>query len=241
VPDDVTRRISGNLAQVEERIESACERAKRCRETVTLVAVSKTRTLEEITAALVCGIQHLGENRVEELEYKVPALAASWVGVLPTWHMIGHLQSRKARHAVELCQILHSVDSLSLADKLEYRAAAHDVVLPVLLECNISGEVQKFGFVANDPSLWQELAQVLTGFAAFPHLSVRGLMAMAPIVTRPEETRPFFRRLREFRDYLRQEAPFTDWADLSMGMTDDFEVAIEEGATMVRIGRAIFS
>jgi PLP dependent protein len=241
VPDDVIHRISGNLAWVEERIQTACEGAKRCREAVTLVAVSKTRTLEEITAALACGIQHLGENRVEELEVKVPVLAGSWAGAIPTWHMIGHLQSRKARHAVELCQMLHSLDSPSLAQKLEYQAAAHGVVLPVLLECNISGEVQKFGFMANDPSLWRGLAKVLAGFTDFPHLMVRGLMAMAPVVPIPEETRPFFRRLRELRDYLRQTVPFTDWAELSMGMTDDFEVAIEEGATMIRIGRAIFN
>ena len=241
MPDEVIQRIAGNLARVEERIARACGRAGRRREAVTLVVVSKMRTLEETRAACICGIRHLGENRVEELEDKVPALAKSWAGAPPAWHMIGHLQSRKARYVVELCQMFHSLDTLSLANKLEYQAATHNVVLPVLIECNIAGDVHKYGFMANDPGSWQEMSRMLTGLAACPHLAVRGLMTMAPIVSVPEEARPFFRRLRELRDYLRPAVPFSDWAELSMGMTDDFEVAIEEGATMIRIGRAIFN
>lgn len=241
MPDDLVQRIAGNLARVQSRIGQACERADRPRESVTLVAVSKLRTLEETRAACVCGIQHLGENRVEEMEVKGPALASSWTGAPPTWHMIGHLQSRKARSVVKLCQMIHSLDTLSLASKLEYHAAAQNVLLPVLVECNIAGDVNKYGFMANDPDSWRELALVLAGLAAFPHLVVRGLMAMAPVVTTQEDARPFFRRLRELRKFLRQEEPFSDWAELSMGMTDDYEVAIEEGATMIRIGRAIFN
>lgn len=241
MPEDVVQRIAGNLARLEERIAQASGRAGRRRETVTLVAVSKNRTLEETRAACVCGIRHLGENRVEELENKVPALARSWTGAPPTWHMIGHVQSRKARYVVELCQMLHSLDTLSLANKLEYQAAALNVVLPVMIECNIAGDVHKYGFMADHPDSWQELSRMLSSLAACPHLAVRGLMAMAPVVSVPEEARPIFRKLRELRDYLRQAAPFSNWSELSMGMTDDFEVAIEEGATMIRIGRAIFN
>ena len=241
MPDDVVQRISGNLARVEERIAQACGRVGRAREDVTLVAVSKMRTLEETKAACICGIRHLGENRVEELADKAPALAKVWAGVLPVWHMIGHVQSRKARYVVELCQMLHSLDTLSLANRLENQAAAHNVVLPVLIECNLAGDVGKYGFMTCDSGSWQGLSRALNGLIAFPHLLIRGLMTMAPIVSVPEEARPFFRRLRELRDYLRKTAPFSDWAELSMGMTDDFEVAIEEGATMIRIGRAIFN
>jgi pyridoxal phosphate enzyme (YggS family) len=239
--DEAVQRITSNLARVEEHISEACRRAGRHRETVTLVAVSKTRTLEETRIACIAGIRHLGENRVEDLEAKVPALARIRADSSPTWHMIGHLQSRKASSAVELCQMLHSLDSLSLARKLDFHAASKNVVFPVLIECNTAGDVHKYGFKADDPQYWRELSETLSDMATCRHLTVRGLMTMAPIVTVPEDARSCFRKLRELRDYLKETVPFTDWAELSMGMTDDFKVAIEEGATMVRIGRAIFN
>ena len=232
--------IRQNLNQVEWRIARACARAGRNHSEITLVAVSKTRTLGEIISAYRCGLRHFGENRVEELAPKVKHLASAFSQDGIIWHMIGHVQSRKARLAAELSHIVHSVDSVRLATRLDRFAGELGKHLPVLLELNVSGEASKYGFPAWDEASFQAfLAQART-LEKLTHLRVRGLMTMAPIVSDPEETRPVFRRLRELRDRLVEELPFTDWAELSMGMTDDFEVAIEEGATMVRLGRAIF-
>jgi hypothetical protein len=232
--------VAANLAQVEQRIAAACARAGRVRDEVTLVAVSKTRSLAEILAAYRAGVRHLGENRVEEAEAKVPALRQSVAGDPITWHMIGHVQSRKARGAVEFCDIIHSVDSVHLALRLERFASEMGKRVPILLEVNISGEATKYGFPAGDAAQGGELIVQTRQLAALTHLRVEGLMTMAPIVADPEQARPIFRQLRQLRDVLRDQVPFSTWPELSMGMTDDFEVAIEEGATLVRIGRAIF-
>lgn len=237
---DVQARIAQNLARVEERISAACRRANRPRSAVTLVAVSKTRSLDEISAAYACGVQHLGENRAEELQSKVPALAAQWTGEPPRWHMIGHVQSRKARQVVALCHMLHSLDSLSLAARLNCQAEQQAKVLPVLVECNVSGEASKFGFNAWDQDDWPTLAEELAQLTEYRHLAIRGLMTMAPVVKIQEDTRPVFIKLRELRNFVSSALPALDWRELSMGMSDDFEVAVEEGATLVRIGRAIF-
>jgi len=233
-------KIARNLAVVEDRIASACAASGRRRTEVTLVAVSKMRTLAETIAACACGIHHLGENRVEELQAKVPGLAEQWQGEPPTWHMIGHLQSRKARDAVALCQVLHSLDSISLAAKLDNQAAQRGILLPVLVECNVSGEPNKYGFPAWEDSSWPSLAEELQQLEICRHLVVRGLMTMAPIVHEPEQARPYFVKLRELDSFFHQQIPGVIGSDLSMGMTDDFQVAVEEGATLVRIGRAIF-
>jgi len=238
--DELERVIATNLEGLERRIAAACARVGRERGEVTLVAVSKTRSIAEIMAAYSAGIRHLGENRVEEAEEKVPALRESFAADPITWHMIGHVQSRKASRAVEFCDIIHSVDSLHLAARLDRFAAELGKQMPILLEVNVSGEASKYGFVASEPAARADLIRQVGQLAGFAHLRVEGLMTMAPIVADSEQARPVFRALRQLRAELRDRAPLSSWAELSMGMTDDFEVAIEEGATMVRIGRAIF-
>jgi hypothetical protein len=237
---ELEANIAANLRAVQRRIEAACARAGRQPSEVTLVAVSKTRPLEELRAASACGVRHLGENRVEECEEKAPILRQEPATAGLTWHLIGHIQSRKAARAALLADVIHSVDSLRLAERLERAAAELGRKLPVLLEINVSGEESKFGLAAWDEPTQQALLRELEGLATLTHLEVRGLMTMAPIVPAPEQARPVFARLRALRERLRGALGFSGWEDLSMGMTDDFEVAIEEGATLVRIGRAIF-
>jgi len=189
---------------------------------ITLVAVTKGFEASIIKTAFDCGIKNFGENRVQEAEEKIGQLSDLKPDV--TWHMVGHLQSNKAKTAVELFDIIHSVDSVRLAEILSRRVQKP---LPVLLEVNVSGEATKGGFSVG------EIAAAVEEISQLSDLKVMGLMTIAPFVSEPEEVRPVFRKLRELRDSLRLE-------HLSMGMTDDFEVAVEEGATMLRIGRAIF-
>lgn len=224
--------IAVNLQKVQGRITRAAERVLRDAGEITLVAVTKTHPPEVIDAAYELGLRHFGENRVEE--------AANKVGGLPrdiVWHMVGHLQSRKAALAVDLFEVVHSVDSVKLARRLDRLCAERERTMPVLLEVNVSGEASKYGFsVANRDALETSVGEILS----MSHIRIEGLMTMAPIVADPEDVRPVFRGLRELRDALVARFPQIEWRHLSMGMTDDFEVAIEEGATIVRIGRAIF-
>jgi len=214
--------IERNLREVERRIAQAAHRVGRSPSEVTIVAVTKGVAPEAIEAAVNAGIKHIGENRVQEAKAKVALL--STLELRPTWHMVGHLQTNKVKTAVEIFDIIHSIDSLRLAQLVSQRAGK---TLPVLLQVNISGEEPKSGFsVAELPKALEEVARL-------PQLEVKGLMTIAPLVEDAEEVRPIFRRLRQLRDSLGLE-------HLSMGMSDDFEVAVEEGATMVRIGRAIF-
>jgi pyridoxal phosphate enzyme (YggS family) len=228
------------LRSVRERIDAAARRAGRDPASITLVAVTKTQPPEVIRAAYDLGLRHFGENRVEEAEAKVGRLPGD-----VTWHMIGHIQSRKARQVVPIFQFVHSVDSVRLAARLDRFCADRGEPLPILLECNVSGEESKYGFaVAHRRSGDADrgaFAAAVEEILALPHLAVRGLMTMAPIVADPEQARPVFVRLRQLRDELAAAFPQSDWSQLSMGMTDDFEVAIEEGATFVRVGRAIFA
>ncbi|MGB9578220.1 MAG: YggS family pyridoxal phosphate-dependent enzyme [Halothiobacillaceae bacterium] len=242
------RDLAINLERVQARIAAAAQRVGRSPQEVILVAVTKTQPLAAAQAAYRLGVRHFGENRVEEGIPKINALAESLGAIAnpderPVWHMIGHIQHRKTAQALHF-DVIHSLDSLRLAERLEARAAALGRVIPVLLECNVSGEISKYGFLLAD---WQrdgevraEFVQTVRTISRFPHLKLQGLMTMAPIVPEAELARPVFTSLRALRDLLRQELPDIDWQHLSMGMTDDFEVAIEEGATMVRIGRAIF-
>lgn len=211
-----------NLRAVEERIARACQRAGRSPDKVTLVAVTKTVPAAAIEEAFAAGIRDFGENRVREAGAKVAELEMLRQEL--TWHMVGHLQTNKAKTATEIFDIIHSVDSLRLAEILSRSAQGK---LPVLLQVNVAGEETKSGFAAD------EVGRAVAEVSRLPHLDVVGLMTMAPFVADPEEVRWVFRRLRELGDSLGLE-------HLSMGMTDDFEVAIEEGATLVRIGRAIF-
>jgi len=224
--------IAANLRNVQERIIAAAERARRDPSEVTLVAVTKTHPPEVIRAAYELGLHHFGENRVEE--------AADKIGELPediTWHMVGHLQSRKASLAVDLFDVVHSVDSVKLARRLDRFCAEQGRTMPVLLEVNVSGEASKYGFPMAEQGA---LEAAITEMLPLPHVRIEGLMTVAPIVADAEDVRPVFRGLRELRDALATRFPQVEWRHLSMGMTDDFEVAIGEGATLVRVGRAIF-
>ena len=232
--------LAANLRAVQERIAAAASRAGRDPGAITLVAVTKTQPVAVVRAAYDLGLRHLGENRVEEAEVTAAALPAD-----VTWHMIGHIQSRKAKRVVPLFQVVHSLDSVKLARALDRLSAGQAAPLPVLLECNVSGETSKYGFRADrwteEDEQRRSLFAAVEEIVGLPSLRLEGLMTMAPIVADPEQARPLFARLRRLRDELAAAFPQAGWPHLSMGMTDDFEVAIEEGATLVRIGRAIFA
>lgn len=230
--DTTSVPIADRIAEVRAEIERACFRAGRVPDSVTLVAVSKTHPPEDIATAVRAGVRQFGENRVEEALPKVAAVAGL-VNEPVTWHMIGHVQSRKAADVLPWAALVHSVDSVKLATRLAC-SVGEGVELPVLLEVNVAGEASKYGF---HPA---ELPAAVEAIAALPGLRIEGLMTMAPLVTDPELARPTFRSLAQLRAELAQRYPAIVWRHLSMGMTDDFEVAIEEGATLVRIGRALF-
>jgi pyridoxal phosphate enzyme (YggS family) len=233
--------IDSNLAAVRQRLAAAARRAGRSAEEITLVAVTKTVPLLAILIAYELGLRDFGENRVQEAEAKIAGARPQAADL--RWHLVGHLQTNKAKAAVELFDFIQSVDSLHLAEALDRRAQAVGRRLPVLLEVNVSGETSKSGFAVagtGPAAPGEALLPAVERLLALPHLDVQGLMTIAPLVSDPEQARPYFRALRELRDELQQRFPQTNWRHLSMGMTDDFEVAVEEGATMVRIGRAIF-
>jgi len=214
--------IEQNLRELEKRIARAAERSGRSPAEITIVAVTKEVKPEAIEVAIKAGIRHIGENKVQEARGKMERLTI--LEPRPIWHMVGHLQTNKVKTAVEIFDIIHSVDSVRLAQAVSQRVQS---TIPVLLQVNVSGEGRKSGFSV------VELSQAVEEVARLPRLEVKGLMTIAPMVTDAEEVRPIFRKLRQLRDELGLE-------HLSMGMTDDFEVAVEEGATMLRIGRAIF-
>ncbi|HEX7152494.1 MAG TPA: YggS family pyridoxal phosphate-dependent enzyme [Thermoanaerobaculia bacterium] len=220
-PADGTRadEIRANLAELEARIAAACARAGRRREEVQLIAVTKTFPSSDVEAALAAGITDVGENRVQEARDKKPGVVAP-----ARWHLIGHLQSNKAKDAVRLFDVIQTVDSYALAEKLARAAEGSGMRQEVFIEVNIGREPQKSGI---DPA---ETDALVKQIALLPSLRLAGLMAIPPYV---DDVRPFFRELRTIRDTLGLE-------QLSMGMSDDFELAIEEGSTMVRVGRAIF-
>ena len=235
--------LADNLHRVHERIATAARRSGRDPSAITLVAVTKTHPADTILEAYEWGVRHFGENRAEEAAEKIPAVQA----MLPpdaviTWHMVGHVQSRKAEAVVGLFDWVHSVDHLKLAERLSRFAGQRARTLCVLLEFNVSGEASKYGLRVKGDRITGDLEVLkeVEAIAVLPHLKVEGLMTMAPIVATMEQTRPVFRALRRWRDQLAARFPQCEWRHLSMGMTDDYEVAIEEGATIVRIGRAIF-
>ncbi len=229
--------LQDNLRRVQVHIAEAALRAGRDPGSITLVAVSKTHPIEAMLAAYQCGVRHFGENRVEEGGDKIPEFKQAIADPAVRFHMIGHLQSRKAGEAATLFDCIHSVDSVKLAERLDRFAAVQNKRLPILIEVNVSGEESKFGF---DRARHDEVFDAIETIAQLPHLRLDGLMTMAPIVTDPNQARPVFRGLRDLRDAIEVRYRALRLPHLSMGMTDDFEVAIEEGATLVRIGRAIF-
>jgi pyridoxal phosphate enzyme (YggS family) len=214
--------IAANVERVRERIARAAERAGRRPADVLLIGVSKTVEVERIRAAVAAGVTALGENRVQEAKAKVDEL-----GRPAAWHLIGHLQTNKVKDALELFDVIHSVDRLELARELDRRAAARDKVVDALLQVNVAAEASKGGVGP------EAVGEALDAIGKLAHLRVRGLMTIPPEAERPEDARPWFRRLRELAE--RHGLP-----ELSMGMSGDFEVAVEEGATMVRVGTAIF-
>ncbi len=221
--------ITSNLGKLRVRITDAAERAGRRAEEITLVAVSKTHSAESILAAYEAGVRHFGENRVQEWEAKQPQVA----NLDATWHLIGHLQSNKARRAAHLFRRVDSLDDLALAKKLHAAADAEGKCLPVLIEVHLSGEETKSGVAE------EELSSLAASIAPFAHLDFAGLMTIPPFFDEPERVRPYFRKLRELRDGLSRQLG-RPLPILSMGMSHDFEVAIEEGATEIRIGTALF-
>lgn len=204
-------------------------------EDVRLVVVSKFQPLEVVQAAISAGITCFGENYAEEAVGKIAATAGSGV----EWHMIGHVQSRKAELVAGYFNCLHSLDGVKLAARLDRFCGEFEHSLPVLLEFNVSGEESKSGFPAWEPQRWPELQPEIEQILAFPNLQVSGLMTMPPFYDDPQRTRPYFRRLRELQDYLRIHFPQAHWQQISMGTSIDFPAAIQEGATFVRIGQAI--
>ena len=222
--------ISENISRIREQISSAARRSGRKAEEITLMAVSKTFPAQQIIEAYQAGLRVFGESKVQEFSSKAEALRDLREA---EWHMIGHLQTNKAAKAVELFSAVDSLDSLRLAEKLNSVAEQFGKKLAVLIEINVGGEAAKSGIVPDSP----ELKNILQAAEQLQHLEIRGLMTVPPFTEDPQAARPFFRKLREIRD---QRVPAVSMDMLSMGMSHDFEVAIEEGSTCVRIGTAIF-
>ena len=222
--------VKENLAEVETRIDQACERAGRKREEVTLIAVSKTKPVSMMEEAMGAGIVDFGENKVQEIVDKYEVLPRNL-----NWHMIGHLQRNKVKYIVDKVCMIHSVDSLKLAETISELAVKKNVEVPVLIEVNMAGEDSKFGVTP-------EAAPALVEAAAkLPGIRISGLMTIAPFVENPEDNRIHFRNLRKLSvDITGKNIDNVSMSALSMGMTGDYEVAIEEGATMVRVGTGIF-
>ena len=222
--------LKENLAAVEQRVEAACRRAGRKREEVTLIAVSKTKPAEMIREIMDCGVKDFGENKVQEMCGKMEEITEPL-----HWHLIGHLQRNKVKYIADKAALIHSVDSLRLAETIEQEGARHNRVIPVLIEVNVAQEESKFGV-----SL-EETLPLIEEIAGMPHVKIRGLMTIAPFVENPEENRPVFAALRQLSvDIKGKNMNNVDMDILSMGMTNDYEVAVEEGATMVRVGTGIF-
>jgi len=224
-----TDTVAARLAEIRMRMERAASRAGRRPEEITLVGISKTFSAESIGEAFAAGVRHFGESRVQEWELKAPRVA----DLTATWHLVGHLQRNKAARATLLFHRVDSLDSLPLGEKLDRAAAGRSQPLSVLLEVQLDPAITKSGC---DP---EELGRLAEGVLLMPNLDLQGLMTVPPAAQDPEQARPAFRRLRELRDELsaRIGRPLME---LSMGMSDDFEVAIEEGATQIRLGRALF-
>jgi pyridoxal phosphate enzyme (YggS family) len=228
--NDVKSRIGSNLESVRKRIADAARRSGRDPDDILLVAVAKMVGVPEILCAADLGVDIIGENRVRETAAK-----RDRVGDRVKWHMVGHLQRRKVRDAVSIFDHIHSVDSLALAEEIDKRCVAAGKTMPVLFEVNVSGEETKSGLSPD------ETPGVIRQAAALEHIRIEGLMTMAPLVPDPEEARPCFRELARLAESVEREGtPNVTLKHLSMGMTNDFEVAIEEGSTMVRVGTAIF-
>jgi hypothetical protein len=234
--DFLVASIRERYQQTLDRIAAAERASGRAPGSTRLVVVTKSQPLEVVKAALGAGVKILGENYAEEAKAKMDAIG-SRPGM--EWHMIGHVQSRKAHLIPVNFSLMHSLDSLKLANRLERFAAEAGITLPVLLELNVGGEVSKYGWRAVNELQWANLLPEVEAVLKLENLSVRGLMTMPPLEEDPRKTRPYFERLRRLRDYLAVRFPQVEWRELSMGTSVDFEAAVAEGATLVRVGTAI--
>ena len=236
VEPDVKAQIRRNLDIVQERIVNAAQKAGRTPGEIKLLVVTKTHPVEIIEYVLEAGANNLGENYVEEARGKIIALEQY---SQCKWHMIGHVQSRKSSQVVEYFNFIHSLDSVKLAQRLSAQAREKNKTLPVFLEFNLSDEDSKSGWRFNSETNLEALLPDLEKVINLENLQVCGLMTMPPYFENPEHARPYFRKLYRLRELLQRKFQYVDWKELSMGMSGDFEVAIEEGATWVRIGQAI--
>lgn len=222
--------VQEQLNEVRQKIVQACERAGRNPSEVKLIAVSKTKPVSMIEEAIVCGQTVFGENKVQELCDKIPQLPANL-----EWHLIGHLQRNKVKYIVDKVALIHSVDTVRLAKQISQEAVKAGVTVQILLEVNVAREESKFGFME------EEVEEAVREIAAFPNIQIVGLMTIAPFVADPEENRIYFKKLHQLCvDINKKNIDNIRMSELSMGMTGDYEVAIEEGATMVRVGTGIF-
>ena len=222
--------IKENIAKVQENIKNACIKSSRDVSEVTLIAVSKTKPVEAIYESMACGMKDFGENKVQELTEKEEVLPKDI-----QWHMIGHLQRNKVKYIAGKVALIHSVDSLRLAKTISEEAVKHNCEIPILIEVNVAGEESKFGVSV------EETLPLIEEIAKLPAIHVEGLMTIAPYVEDPEENRPVFRKLKELSvDIAAKNINNVRMAILSMGMTGDYEVAVEEGATLVRVGTGVF-
>ena len=222
--------LKDNFEEVEKKIQAACDRSGRRREDITLIAVSKTKPVDMLKEAYDFGTRIFGENKVQEITEKYDALPRDI-----SWHMIGHLQRNKVKYIIDKVDYIHSVDSVRLAETIEKEAAKHNLTVKILVEVNVAGEESKFGLSP------EEVLPFIEEISEFSHILVCGLMTIAPFVENPEENRPYFSRLRKLSvDIDSKKVNNVNMSMLSMGMTNDYEVAIEEGATMVRIGTGLF-
>ena len=222
--------IKDNVAEVEANIQKACERAGRSRDEVTLIAVSKTKPVSDIYEVMETGIKDYGENKVQELCDKIETISEPL-----NWHMIGHLQRNKVKYIVDKVRMIHSVDSLRLAQQISSEAVKKGVDVDILIEVNVAEEASKFGLST------EAVIQLAEDISKLPAVHIRGLMTVAPFTENPEDNRPYFRNLRQLAvDIARKNIDNVTMNELSMGMTGDYEDAIEEGATMVRVGTGIF-
>lgn len=222
--------LKDQLAYVEAEIIEACKRSNRNRNEVTLIAVSKTKPVETLQEAYELGVRVFGENKVQELVDKYDVLPKDI-----QWHMIGHLQRNKVKYIIDKVDCIHSVESVRLAETIEKEAAKHNLIIDVLVEVNVADEESKFGLKV------EEVPEFIAEISKFPHIRVTGLMTIAPFVANPEENRPVFKALKKLSvDIASKNIDNVSMNVLSMGMTNDYQVAIEEGATMVRVGTGIF-
>lgn len=222
--------VKENLAIVEQNIQAACKRSGRKADEVTLIAVSKTKPVEMIQDAIEAGAQEFGENKAQEMKEKCEILPKDL-----KWHFIGHLQTNKVKYVVGRACLIHSVDSLHLAEAIEKEGAKKDIISDILVEVNVAQEASKFGLKL------EETEQLIRDIAVLPHVHICGLMTIAPYVANPEENRMVFRQLKKLLvDISEKNIDNVDMNVLSMGMTNDYEIAVEEGATHVRVGTGIF-